>query len=200
MILAAIQGFVFGLSGGLTPGPLSLYAIERTINKGRRAGVLVSLVPLITDAPIIIAAILLVNSITHIEIALRIISLTGASYLVYLAYSTWHIDLAQHEVTSDQSTLMKGILINYLNPNPYLFWFTVGAPTIKKIGNDNIYAAILFLFMFYLMLCGSKIVMVFFTNKINVKLNEKYIKIITRVLSFCLLLFAIQLSYSSIIQ
>jgi len=53
--------------------------------------------------------------------------------------------------------LFRGVVTNLLNPHPYLFWFSVGAPTISKALSVSIVAPALFLFSFYICLVGAKV-------------------------------------------
>jgi threonine/homoserine/homoserine lactone efflux protein len=53
--------------------------------------------------------------------------------------------------------LAKGILANAFNPHPYLFWFSVGAPTMVKAMKASIVAPLAFICGFYTQLLGSKV-------------------------------------------
>ena len=69
--------------------------------------------------------------------------------------------------TTEQKSgsIKKGIIANLLNPSPYIFWFSIGAPTIVKAFKEGFSNAILFLFVFYFVLVGSKIVIAVITGK-----------------------------------
>ena len=73
---------VFGLSGGLSPGPLLALVVAETLARGRSAGLAVAASPLITDGPIIVAAVLLLGRIEGFEAAL------GQHYLWGLMLAT----------------------------------------------------------------------------------------------------------------
>jgi threonine/homoserine/homoserine lactone efflux protein len=53
------RGIVLGLAAGFSPGPLTVLVISETLRHGLRAGVKVSLAPVLTDLPIIALAVLL---------------------------------------------------------------------------------------------------------------------------------------------
>ena len=65
------------------------------------------------------------------------------------------------------------MLANATNPNPYLFWLSVGAPTMTKAINQNIYAALAFIISFYVFLVGSKVVLAIFIGKSKFLLSSK---------------------------
>ena len=63
MLAFLLLGISFGLSASVNPGPSLTLGISRSLRDGVRAGILVALAPLLTDAPIIAVATLLVGSL-----------------------------------------------------------------------------------------------------------------------------------------
>jgi threonine/homoserine/homoserine lactone efflux protein len=125
-----------------------------------REGIKVALAPLITDPPIIAAALFLSLQVREMQTVLAGLSLFGAAYLIYLGYETLHITAgALRAAQSNPQSLLKGIVTNYLNPHPYLFWFTVGAPLLSNAQNRPLLQAAVFLTAFYLFLVGSKMLL-----------------------------------------
>lgn len=124
-------GVVFGLAAGLLPGPLRALVIQQTLRHGPGEGIKVAAAPLLTDLPIVAAALLAVNWLADADGILGAMSLLGAAFLGYLAYESVTTDLAAHDGPANAPrSLQKGVAANLLNPHPYLFWFTVGAPTL----------------------------------------------------------------------
>jgi len=112
-------GVVFGLAAGLLPGPLRALVIQQTLRHGPGEGIKVA------------AALLAVNWLADADGILGAMSLLGAAFLGYLAYESVTTDLAAHDGPANAPrSLQKGVAANLLNPHPYLFWFTVGAPTL----------------------------------------------------------------------
>ena len=153
----------FGLSGGLSPGPLLALVLTETLTYGRRAGLAVAIAPLLTDGPIIAAAVFLFGRIEDSGPALGIISLAGGCLLA--SWGVAGLRARAPEVgeapTSARvwGSLAKGVAANFLNPSPYLFWLTVGAPLLVRSADDDWGVAALFLSVFYLGLVGSKAVL-----------------------------------------
>ncbi len=54
-------------------------------------------------------------------------------------------------------SLKKGVIANFLNPSPYLFWFSVGSPQLLRAVETGPMTAIMFMVVFYAMLVGSKL-------------------------------------------
>ncbi|PKN09094.1 MAG: lysine transporter LysE [Deltaproteobacteria bacterium HGW-Deltaproteobacteria-8] len=130
---AALSGMAFGLSSGVTPGPLLALVIAQTMAHGPREGCKVALAPLLTDTPIVLAAILLTRSAAGHGLVLGALTLCGSAFLLSCAFGClrWQ---PPGRAPSDRPTakgpgsIRKGVLANFLNPGPYLFWMTVGAP------------------------------------------------------------------------
>ena len=79
-------GTVFGLSGGFSPGPLLVLVISETLRHGLRVGIMVAITPLLTDFPVMVMAILLLNQLTHFDLLLGGISLAGAVFLLRIGW------------------------------------------------------------------------------------------------------------------
>ena len=70
----------FGLAARRKPGPLGIILIQQTLSKGLPAGIRASLAPLITDGPIIIAALWLLTQFKSIELFAAALGLLGGLY------------------------------------------------------------------------------------------------------------------------
>lgn len=86
MSVFLVAGVLLGLSGGLAPGPLLALVASETLRHGVRAGVRVALAPLLTDLPIILAAILLLRPLADQNLPLASIHFAGGAYLAWLGF------------------------------------------------------------------------------------------------------------------
>jgi len=192
MISSLLAGVVFGLSAGMAPGPLFMLVISQTLKHNVKEGVKVALAPLVTDLPIIIAALFILSKLTDYERILSLISLGGGLYVLYLSYECFLTGSIQTEVSEDQpQSLRKGALINVLNPHPYLFWITVGSPFILKARESGLVAPLLFIAGFYIFLVGSKIFIAFVVAKSRTFLTSRGYVYLMRVLAGLLVIFAL---------
>src|SRR4028119_140941 len=115
----------FGLAAGLKPGPLGIIIIQQTMSKGLSAGVRASLAPLITDGPIIIAALWFLSQFKSIDLFAAALSLVGGAYLFWLAAKMFRVSkISLTGKLKSQSSFATAVKVNFLNPGPYLFWFT----------------------------------------------------------------------------
>jgi len=123
----------FGLASGIKPGPLGIVVIQQTLSRGLPAGVRASLAPLITDGPIIIAALWLLSKFKSIDLLAAAMSLVGGIYLLWLAAKMFRVrDISLSGKLRSQGSLATAVKVNLLNPGPYLFWFTVGGSYIIR--------------------------------------------------------------------
>lgn len=195
MLTSLIAGLTFGLSAGLSPGPLSTLVISQTLRHGIREGMRVALSPLITDLPIILISVFVLTRLANANAVLGVISIIGGLFVCYIAYETFtttHFEVSE-QAPAPQS-LTRGALVNALSPHPYLFWFSVGAPTMVKAMQDNGWpAALAFVIGFYVTLVGSKIVVALLVGKSRGFLMGPAYKWVMRGLGVLLLVFALLL-------
>ncbi len=185
------MGALLGLTAGISPGPLLALVITETIAKNKIAGIKIALAPLITDLPIIAASLLLFSYAARQDFIMSIISFAGAAFLCYLGFECFKTgDLPVIRNKAGTGSLLKGITANFLNPHPYIFWITVGTPLALKASGISIFAVILFFCSFYLLLIGSKVVMVLLVDKSRGLFNAKLYKWIIRTLGLTLFIFA----------
>jgi threonine/homoserine/homoserine lactone efflux protein len=154
-------GFSLGLSAGLAPGPLLALVIQRTLRYGVGSGLRIAIAPLLTDLPIVILALLVISRLP--EVYLHGLMALGGFFVLWLAWEAWRETgealSTDVEIPSAQQDLLRGMMVNFLNPHPYLFWGTVGAPVVIQAWNMNPWHAVGFIVMFYLFLVGSKVVL-----------------------------------------
>jgi threonine/homoserine/homoserine lactone efflux protein len=159
-------GCILGLSAGFAPGPLLTLVISETLRHDIRAGVKVALAPVTTDLPIILLTLFILAKLSGFHEVLGVISCMGGFFVLYLGWQsmvTKGVELNLQETRS--KSLAKGIIVNTLNPHPYLFWFGVGGPTVTKAINQGLFAPLAFMGSFYVLLVGSKILIALLVGK-----------------------------------
>ncbi len=190
--LYIFTGGWLGLAAGLAPGPLLTLVITETLKHGKPAGYRVSCAPLVTDLPIVLVSVFLLAQFSRSHGILGILSLTGGLFVLYLAYENFTTkDIPINPSNMDSYGFSKGIITNFLNPHPYLFWITVGAPMIVKSMQFGLLSPILFIIGFYGMLVGSKLIIVLLVDRSKSYLNNRIYLFIVRLLGVGLLLFGI---------
>lgn len=197
---ALLVGAMFGLSAGFAPGPLLTLVVTQTLQYSVREGIRVSMAPLITDVPIILISFFILSSLAAFEMALGFIAASGGMYVLYLAYETIKTKPAKIESSPGQPrSLGKGALVNALNPHPYLFWATVGVPFMLSAQQGDPKEMWMFIFSFYCLLIGSKVVIALIVGRFRAFLEGKIYLYMMRFLGIILAVFAISLFRNSLI-
>jgi len=155
-----MQGAAIGLTAAASPGPLLTYLISRTLSGGWRQGAMVALAPLISDPPIVLVIVLLLDQLS--ANFLRVISVIGGFYVLYLAWGLlrqWRLgSQIDVEVESNPTgNLRKAVLMNFLSPGPYTFWILVNGPLLLSALKQSIWDGIGFLLGFYGVFIGSMV-------------------------------------------
>lgn len=180
-----------GLSAGVAPGPLLALVVSETLQHDIKAGVKVALAPILTDLPIILLTLFILAKLARFHVVLGVVSVIGACFIFYLGIrntTTRGADITEN--TGTRKSLQKGILVNALSPHPYLFWFSVGAPTTIKALELNMAAAASFVLSFYVLLVGSKIILAIMVGKSRSFLKGNTYINIMRLLGVILILLA----------
>ncbi len=185
------SGVVFGLVAGLSPGPMLALVISETLTRGRRAGTLVALAPLFSDAPIVALSVLLLAQLRQSDAVLGVIALAGAVFVGYLAYGSLRtVGLEAGEHAAASRSLFKGVALNFVNPNPYLFGIAVGAPTVLAAYRSGLAPPAAYLVSFYALLVGSKVAIALLVDRSRGVLNSRGYVWVVRGLGAALVVFA----------
>lgn len=193
----ALTAMTFGLAAGLKPGPLGIFIIHQTMSKGNRHGMAASLVPFITDGPIILFSFLLTSQLKDIHGFISAISVVGGIYLGTIAYKIFRYP---NNITpkgkNDRSVgLFTAIKINFLNPSPYIFWLTIG---IGYISMGTTAEATIFVVTALTSLCITKFTLAWLMRSLGNQFNPVIYAGLLRSLSLPLCVFGFQLVYNGV--
>lgn len=165
--------------------------ISETIKHGKGNGIKIGLAPLVTDFPILMISVFVLSKLESLNILLGIISFFGAAYLVYLAIGNIMIKKIDTKISSKNISVAKGIIANFLNPNPYIFFFSIISPLIIKQMKENILYGPLFVVVFLgvFVVCNTILVLSVHSTK-GFFSSKKYLYTI-KSLGFVLLFFSL---------
>lgn len=199
MIELLIAGVSLGFSAGFSPGPLMVLIISQTMKHGYKEGIKVACAPIITDIPILIVTLSLLSYLSKNSIVLGIISIIGGFYLVYLSYESFKTKgFIENLEIEEPKSFLKGAMVNFLSPNPYIFWITVGGPITLAAYQVNPYSPLLFFASFYIFLVGSKVALAILVGKSRDFITGKPYIYIMRSMGVLLLVFASYLWWTGI--
>jgi threonine/homoserine/homoserine lactone efflux protein len=191
MVTLLSAAAVYGLSAGFSPGPLLALVVSQTLRYGVREGAKAAMAPLITDLPIILVSVLVMRSLSESRTALGFISMAGGLFVIYLAcgcFRTTQLDMADRN--QGPNSLGKGAAVNALNPHPYLFWLTVGGPSVIRAWAESPLWAVAFVAVFTGCIVGSKVLIASVVGRSRHLLSGKVYGTVMRALGLMLLIFA----------
>ncbi|NPA26963.1 MAG: LysE family translocator [Chloroflexi bacterium] len=149
-----------GLSAALMPGPLQAFFLAQALQRGWKRVWYFAFTPLLSDGPIVVVTLALLSRLPSGWLtALRFV---GGAYLLWLA---WQIARSaayassNTELASPVRSLGKAVLINLLNPNPYIFWATVLGPPVVRLARQDWRLGLGVVVLFYASMVGASLVL-----------------------------------------
>jgi threonine/homoserine/homoserine lactone efflux protein len=153
MLPYVIAGAIYAFAAAVQPGPFQAFLVSRTLSLGWRRALPASLSPLISDGPIIVVVLLVLERLPdRLSHGLQI---AGGVFLLYLAagaFRSWwaYEEKTPHAIGSAGRTVFEAALVNLLNPNPYLGWSLVMGPLLIKGWRESPPNAVALLVGFYI--------------------------------------------------
>ena len=192
-----LLGLTLGLSAGITPGPLLTLVITASLRRGLAGGLLVALAPFVSDAPIIALSLLLLDRLP--PWAMTAVTVVGG--LVVIALGVDALRAAHRAELPGQADageaagneLWKGTLVNLLNPHPYIFWATVGGPTLLAGWQERPAYGAAFLGGFYVLLVGSEVVIAWLVARRSQALSPRGYRIVLTILGVAMVVLGVLL-------
>ncbi|MFM8392443.1 MAG: LysE family translocator [Acidobacteriota bacterium] len=192
MLSHLILGILLGTTAGASPGPMMTLVISQSLRYGVREGLKIAFAPLLSDLPIVAISWFILARVAGFDRLLGIISLAGAGFLILIALESWRADPATRESPAAPArSLTWGMLANLLNPHPWLFWLTVGAPTLINAGGWS--NATSFITGFYTCLIGAKLAVAAIVGHYGRHLNPNHYRLLLRGLAIILVFIAIRM-------
>ena len=167
-----LQGIGYGFSAAVQPGPFQTYLISQTLLNGWRRTLIAALAPLVSDGLIIVTVLLV---LTRVPAAFRLaLQLAGGVFILYLAWGAFRAWRRFDVVTppapaagAGAQSLLRAALMNFLNPNPWIFWSLVTGPILIRAWGESPDKGIAFLVGFYgaMIACLALIIILFGTAR-----------------------------------
>ncbi|MCF7942231.1 MAG: LysE family translocator [Spirochaetia bacterium] len=196
-----LSGSLLGLTLGSSPSPVMTLTISKTIRYGAIEGIKIACAPLITDFPIAVISILIFSRLPNREQYLGVIFILGALFIARLGIRgirTKGLDIDPGKENPD--SFKQGVITNFLNPNVYVFWFTIGSVAVVESWSKNPLSSILYLVGFYALLIGTRVVLTLFIAKSKLFDHPKAYLLAMRLLGIVLIGFAGYYGYQGIVS
>jgi len=163
LIIYLLQGFTLAVSAAIMPGPFQAFLLSQAVRVGWKRTLPAAFAPLMSDGPII-ALVLLVLTYTPQWFLLGL-RMAGGLFILYLGRGAL-MALKKQDSTikpaldAGRQSLIKAAILNFLNPNPYIFWSVVAGPIMLTGWRKAPGLAIGFISSFYITFIGTTAVLI----------------------------------------
>ncbi len=188
-----LTGISLGFYAAISPGPFQAFLLSQSLKNGWRRTLPAALAPLFTDGPIIALVLLLLTQTP--DWFLSALRIAGGFFIIYLAkgaFDTFRKGDFRLSVTPEaaERNMLKAIMMNALNPNPYIFWSVVAGPILLEGWRQAPRLGLSFLLGFYgTMVSGlAGLIILFATAR---QLGPKVTRILSGVSAAALLIFGL---------
>lgn len=210
MLAIFLQGAALGLTAAAAPGAFQAFLINQSLTGGWRRGAWVAFSPLVSDPPIVLAILFLLNQLPAQFITY--VSLLGGCFALYMAWGLWRqlhdndspaaaagasTPTAGPQLTTGRQVLMRGALMNVLSPGPYTFWTLVLGPLLLDLLHQSIASGLVFLGGFYLLFIGGMLGLAILFHQAQ-RLGPRAVHLLARLSLLILAVFGILLLWKGI--
>jgi threonine/homoserine/homoserine lactone efflux protein len=190
---------VFGLTAGLSPGPLLALTISQSLGHGTSAGIKVAFAPFFTDMPIFAASLFALSRFARFGPFLGIVTVAGALFVFWLGVRSMGTSTLRRDGPYEAAgSLREGIVLNFLSPHPYIFWISVGMPLVLRTWPVSHAAGALFPVCFLSSLAAAKVAVAIMVGRSRKLLNDRAYALIMQVLGAILFVFALLLLWNGV--
>lgn len=135
MFTYLIFGITYAFAAAIQPGPFQTFIISQTLKNGWKRTLPAAFAPLISDGPIIVLVLFILNNIPLW--LLKFLQIGGGLLLLYLAYDSFKSFLnfekpLKSDNNENERTLLKAVMVNVINPAPYIGWSLIMGPLFIK--------------------------------------------------------------------
>ena len=188
-----LKGITLGLSAAATPGPFQAYLLGQTLKNGWKRTLIAAFAPLFSDIPIITLVLFILTQTP--DWFLKALQIIGGFFILYLAYGAYQSyqktdDTAFTTQESTQSKFIKATLMNFLNPNPYIYWGTVSGVILLDGWRESPLFGVAYLTGFYIFLIGGFIGFIILAGTTR-QFGEKAVRILRLISAIALALFGL---------
>jgi threonine/homoserine/homoserine lactone efflux protein len=136
MLSDLMPAVAYGFAGAATPGPLLMFLLSQAVSNGWKRTLPATFSPLITDGPV---AVLVLAVLSRVPPGLiHYLRLVGGAFILYLAFGAlkaWRGFNPEKAIKAESNpkSLLRAVVVNWLNPNLYLGWSLILGPMVLAV-------------------------------------------------------------------
>ena len=199
-VAAGLLGAGFGFQGSVSPGPLQTIIISETLSHGVKSSWRAAVISPCSDPIALVVALFLVSNIP--DAALAVIAFFGATLLVRFAWLQFKTTASDFDFqTKPRSSFWTIWATNVLNPNLWIFSFSINALQISSFYSDHgLGVAAAYLASFFISICFFNLSTACLVAKLKEVFNVKWLVRINRALGVFLLVVAFRFVYMGLVK
>ncbi len=201
---AILSGLGFGLMLALVPGPVFFALIQTGIARGFKYGVLFALGVALSDVAFIGLTYFGVSAFLDDDFIRKLLGLTGG--LVMMIFGAFYFfrgartTIAYEQISRQQkgiSLVIKGFVLNILNPFVFFFWVGMVSVISIEFGSDQHLIFTFFITSVIMVFCVD-VFKSFISNLIKKFFTQRFMIILNRALGIILAGVGIRLIYKAL--
>ncbi len=152
MLEYIVIGGGFAFAAAVQPGPLQAFLLSRVAADGWRRTLPAAVAPLISDGPIALLVLTLLHNVARgFESVLKGMGGVVFLYFAVKTFVEWRrMRLGTTQTTqSSPRTLLQAVVVNLLNPGPYLGWSLILGPMMLEAWAESPAHAVALVVSFY---------------------------------------------------
>jgi len=150
VLFLIILGFAVGLSGALMPGPLFIYTVRESLDRGKWTGALVIAGHAIVEVFIFALLMFGLSEAITSPLLVRAVSILGGIVMIFMGASALrnlNAELKLKQATARYNPVIGGIIFTAFNPGFPIWWATAGTRLLLE-GMDRMgFAGMLLVFL-----------------------------------------------------
>jgi threonine/homoserine/homoserine lactone efflux protein len=158
MVEYFLIGGGFAFAAAAQPGPLQAFLLSKVVSVGWKRTLPAAAAPVVSDVPIAVLILVLLHSVARgFESTLRGIGGVVLLYFATRAFLEWRASRmgVGGDDQSGPRTLIQAVVVNVVNPGPYIGWSLVLGPIVVQQWPQNPQNAIALIVSFYVVMVFS---------------------------------------------
>lgn len=162
-VILFAQGAALGFWAAASPGPLQAYLLAQAVRHGPARALPLAASPLASDPPLVAIVLLALSQLPGGF--LRALQVAGGLLVLWLGAGALRAALRPAPASPAAAPepprgVLRAALVNFTNPNVWIFWSAVGGPIVAEAWRASPARALEFLGGMYLCLLGGNAALV----------------------------------------